>query len=189
MTVHEYGVQIQALAAGVTVAAPVHTVLGKAGKAAHTMMSAYTDDGILFLQKGDLVNALASFGYAQGWLEGSVFLGLVSPSSSPIWTDMDQMLDPPLLFHLREKVHRYHHLLAEGIAAVEPAPDGESILREGSDEILARAESALRRGRELWLDGKLMDALRWFAYGHGWLDVGARTGLFRITGRRDLFTV
>ncbi|MDD1679190.1 MAG: DUF357 domain-containing protein, partial [Methanomicrobiales archaeon] len=146
-------------------------------------------DGTLFLRQGDPVNAIASFGYAQGWLEGGKYLGLVSTPSPGSWTDLDAILDPSVLSRLQEKVHRYHRLLAEGISAVEPAPDTASYLWRGAGEILKQAESALRQGEQQNSAGKLPEALRWFGYGHGWLDVGARMGLFRITGRRELFTL
>jgi hypothetical protein len=28
-----------------------------------------------------------------------------------------------------------------------------------------------------------------YSYGHGWLDAGVRSGIFRITGNGDLFTI
>jgi hypothetical protein len=189
MTVRKYGIQMQELVATITCYAPDTTVLGIAGKTVYSMVCAYTDDGILFLRQGDLVNALASFGYAEGWLDGGVFLGLVGASAPVFGIHMEDTLEPSMLPGLVEKVHRYHRLLGEGIMAVEPAPDQASILWKGAREIMVRAETALQEGRQQCSAGNLLHALRWFGYGHGWLDIGARTGLFRILGRRDLFTV
>jgi hypothetical protein len=189
MIIPQYGMEMRERAPTIACHAPEESVLWRAGSTVRAMVYAYLEDGTLFLRQGDPVNALASFGYAQGWLEGGIFLGLVSASPLPPLSHIDDTLDAVLLPHLREKVHRYHRLLAEGITAVEPASDEGSILWRGAGDILEQARSALRRGEQQCLQGNFLEALRWFGYGHGWLDVGARTGLFRITGRRDLFTV
>lgn len=189
MTIQVYGLQIQDLIPTITCHAPSSTILGKAAITVYTMTRAYAEDGTLFLQQGDLINALASFGYAQGWLEGGISLGLVSASRLGMEASLEDMVDPQLLPRLVEKVYRYQRLLDEGIKSIEPAPDPESALWKGAREILMHAETSLQEGIKQISDGNLLYALRWFGYGHGWLDVGVRTGIFRITGHRDLFTV
>jgi Uncharacterized protein conserved in archaea len=190
MTLRAYGQQIEVAVFSMHCLAPDHTPLGKAGRVVHAMVHAYAKDGSLFLSQGDMVNALAAFGYAEGWLEGGAFLGLVNATPTrQSGGAFEQLQDPHLQPRLDEKVHRYHRLLGEAIQAIEPAPDEASILWKGCEEIQDRSASSLRQGVERCQEGKRWDALWWFAYGHGWLDAGVRTGLFRIVGRRDLFTV
>jgi hypothetical protein len=189
MSLQAYGQQIRAVVSTITSLAPDSTIFGKAGDTAHAMVRAYAEDGTLFLQQGDPVNAIAAFGYAEGWLEGGIFLGLIRDQGGRMSSSLEETLDPVHLPRLEEKVNRYRRLLAEGIMALEPAPDEASILWKGCEEILVRSEAALRQGTEWCSAGSLPDALRRFGYGHGWLDVGVRTGLFRIVGPRELFTV
>ncbi|MFW6448851.1 MAG: DUF357 domain-containing protein [Halobacteriota archaeon] len=71
--------------------------------------------------------------------------------------------------YLWSKTHEYEALLAADLAGASPAgPSGEACLE------MARAY--LEDGRH-FLDGDdLANALAAFAYGHGWLDAGARLG-------------
>ncbi len=189
MTLLHYGQQIQTTVSTIRCHAPESTTLGKAGTTVYAMVRAYAEDGCLFLRQGDPVNAMAAFGYAEGWLDGGIYLGLVSAQREEVPERVTETLDPSHQPRLVEKVHRYQRLLAAGIRALEPAPDAASILHMGCEEILTRAEEDLRQGSELCTAGMLPDALWRFGYGHGWLDLGARTGLFRIIGPRHLFTV
>jgi hypothetical protein len=189
MTIQTYRQQIQAIIPTISCHAPEGTILRKAGETVNAMVRGYVEDGALFLRQGDPVNAIAAFGYAEGWLEGGILLGLVSASIASIPVTLGETPDPMHLVRLEEKVYRYRRLLREGITAVEPAPEEGSVLRGGCEEILAQAQAALWRGTDQCSAGNLIDALCQFGYGHGWLDSGARTGLFRIIGRRELFTI
>jgi hypothetical protein len=189
MNLQTYEHQIRAVVPTITRLAPDSTILGEAGETAHTMVRAYAEDGTLFLRHGDPVNAIAAFGYAEGWLEGGIFLGLIRASTAGLSSSLEETLDPVHIPRLVEKAHRYHRLLSEGIRALEPAPDEASVLWKGCGEILVRSETALRQGAAWCSAGNFPDALRRFGYGHGWLDTGVRTGLFRIVGLRELFTV
>ena len=78
---------------------------------------------------------------------------------------------------LAEKTARYQELLAEALAAAEPA---ESADREAAEECAAMARAYLEDGRHFVEDGDPVNALAAFSYGHGWLDAGARLGLFDV---------
>lgn len=90
---------------------------------------------------------------------------------------------------LAEKTDRYERLLAEALAVADPAaPDG-SPLAEGAAECLEMAEAYLEDGRHFRDDDDPVNALASFAYGHGWLDAGARVGLLSVPRDGELFTV
>ncbi len=173
--------------AGVRITAPPDTPLGEAGATACSMVRAYTEDGGGFLATGDAVNGVASFGYAEGWLDAARALGFVVRGSQvpteplePLQGDTDR---------LTEKTERYHRLLQEGLSALEPASDSRSILWKSARHVLEEARSALEKGEEQIPSGSMAEALRLYSYGHGLLDAGVRSGIFRITGNRDLFTI
>jgi hypothetical protein len=81
---------------------------------------------------------------------------------------------------LREKTDRYERLLAEGLEVAEPVQAADSPLDDAADACLGMAESYLEDGRHFLADDDPVNALAAFSYGHGWLDAGARIGLFEI---------
>jgi hypothetical protein len=90
---------------------------------------------------------------------------------------------------LREKTDRYEQLLAEALAAAERVPPNSSPLGSVAEDYEEMARSYLTDGRHFREDGDDVNALAAFAYGHGWLDAGARLGLFDVPRDTDLFTV
>jgi hypothetical protein len=189
MNILSYGQRIEVLIPTIKCTAPEMTILSLAGETVFRMVEAYGRDGMRFLEQGDQINAVASFGYASGWFKAGAFLGLVIGDFAEGNDIIEDAIDPRETLRLQEKIDRYYRLLMEGIIALEPAPDGASILRKGADEILIQANSSLQEGREHRSGNQILEALRKFGYGHGWLDTGVRTGLFRISGNRELFTI
>ena len=90
---------------------------------------------------------------------------------------------------LAEKTDRYGDLLAEALAAAKPAPPAETPLADGAADCLAMAEAYLEDGRHFREQDDPVNALAAFAYGHGWLDAGARLGLLSVPRSGELFTV
>lgn len=174
---------------GVCCPAPQGTVLHHAGKTVCSMVAAYLRDGKSFYQKGDAMNALAAFAYATGWLEAGYTLGLIT---SPPYFSVHRngfTVELETSDRLLKKVNRYHRLMEQGIRSLEIAPDPASELVKGAEKVLEIASSALFRGIEYEGEHRPDRALWCFSYGHGWLDAGVRTGLFRIIGDRTLFTI
>jgi hypothetical protein len=50
------------------------------------MASSYYDDGIHFIEEGDLVNALVCFSYGHAWLDAGVKLGVFKVSDENLFT-------------------------------------------------------------------------------------------------------
>ena len=90
---------------------------------------------------------------------------------------------------LGEKTDRYERLLAEALDAAEPAAAEDTPLAAGARECLEMAEAYLDDGRHFRGDDDPVNALACFAYGHGWLDAGARLGLLSVPSEGELFTV
>lgn len=90
---------------------------------------------------------------------------------------------------LARKSAQYEEMLAEGVGAARIAARPESPLAEVAEEHLEMAESYLRDGRHFRADGDLPNALAAFAYGHGWLDAGARSGVLDVPDEIDIFAI
>jgi hypothetical protein len=90
---------------------------------------------------------------------------------------------------LSEKTQRYESLLADALSAAETVSPTESHLGEAAAEFEEMAESYLEDGRHFREQDDEVNALAAFAYGHAWLDAGARLGLFEVPTEGHLFTV
>jgi hypothetical protein len=81
---------------------------------------------------------------------------------------------------LAEKTDRYCGLLAEALDAARIAPPEDTPLRAAAKDCREMATAYLEDAKHFREDGDLVNALAAASYGHGWLDAGARLGLFEI---------
>ena len=77
--IHEY---LEASLSRSVGTAPQGTVLGDLAGKIRLMAHSYESDGLTFLASGDVVNALAAFWYALGWLHFGYAYGLITRSHS-----------------------------------------------------------------------------------------------------------
>ena len=89
---------------------------------------------------------------------------------------------------LEEKTERYEALLAAALDAAEVAPQEDTPLYGAALECREMAQSYLDDGRHFLEQGDRVNALASFSYGHGWMDAGARIGVFEVPVESDLFT-
>lgn len=64
-----------------------------------------------------------------------------------------------------------------------------SYLRQLAEDFLEMAESYSSDARRFAKEGDLVNAFACINYAHGWLDCGARMGLFDVSGDDQLFTL
>jgi uncharacterized protein len=155
------------------------------------MARAYESDGIRFFQKGDPVNALASYSYGFGWLHFGVSSGLLNisyPAACP-FKGLHEVLQSRYRKKLIEKTTRYAHLLDIARTSVKCSMDPATASYVFALRILCIADIYGRRGVYLLNAGDYEGALASFSYGHGWLDAAVMAGFFQIMVERDLFTV
>jgi hypothetical protein len=157
----------------------------------HAMAAAYESDGLTFCASGDLVNAMASFWYAFGWLHFGISYGIFTSPGKGACPDpgSNQRLPQESGEALDEKTRRYQRLLKTARTSVTCSPERQTVAGEFSDRIIFITGIFEQQGGRYILSGRNEDALACFSYGHGWLDAGVTAGLFRITRERDLFTV
>ena len=89
---------------------------------------------------------------------------------------------------LAEKTDHYEALLAEALAEARIAVPEGTPLRATAEEYREMAESYLEDGRHFREKADPVNAFAAFAYGHAWLDAGARMGVFEVPTEGDLFT-
>jgi hypothetical protein len=188
MRVARYGEILGGILEGVTPAAPAGTPLHRAAREAEEMAAAYLSDGRAFLAAGDLMNGLAAFTYAAGWLEASLSLGLLAGGPVPPLPAFPEEAGALAGERIREKRTRYRKMLAGALEALECSPDPGSPLYPVAAAFLGRAEALIGEGDRHASAGGEGDALACYSHGHGWLDAGVRGGLFRILHSRELFT-
>ena len=167
------------------------SVLAAVAGKIHGMAEAYESDGLTFCASGDLVNGMASFWYAFGWLHFGISYGIFAdpgPGSCPS-PGFNERLPGESREALDEKTRRYQHLLRTARLSVTCSPERETVSGEFSDRILFITGIFELQGSRYLSAGRTEDALACFSYGHGWLDAGVTSGLFRIQQERDLFTV
>lgn len=176
---------------GVTIQFSEQALLYPVASVIPEMGSAYLADGRSFSQKGDLVNALGCFCYGLGWLDAGISLGfLQAPDKGCHYGSWDvETLPESLAEHLAEKSARYQRLLSSALDAVEPSPEPESPLFPVAERIRLVSQTFLSEGERSLERGEKSRALALFSYGHGWLDAGVRSGLFRILSHREIFAL
>lgn len=172
---------------------PVTTPSGRIAETIRGMAQAYADDGGTFYRSGDRVNALAGYFYGFGWLHFGYASGLLTSPDQDItscpFKDSCETLDECYTEKLKEKTLRYQRLLDTARAAVETAPEQGTVSHDFALRVLVIVDVYRARGAWLVKNGTNEDALASFSYGHGWLDAAVRSGLFRITRDRAIFTV
>ncbi|MFO7925433.1 MAG: DUF357 domain-containing protein [Halobacteriota archaeon] len=90
---------------------------------------------------------------------------------------------------LEEKTDRYETLLSSALEAADIAPQEGTPLYEAAVEFREMARSYLEDGRHFRTQDDPVNALASFSYGHGWMDAGARIGVFVVPTDGHLFTV
>ena len=189
MKVASYGGVLEGLLRGISTPAPEGTPLHRAAREAEEMVAAYLSDGRSFLGAGDLMNGVAAFTYAAGWLEASLSLGLLAGGPVPPLPGFPEEAGGLAGERIREKRERYRKMLAGALEALECSPDPGSPLYAAAAALLGRAGDLLSEGDRLAGCGREGDALACYSHGHGWLDAGVRAGVFRVLHSRELFTV
>lgn len=80
--------------------------------------------------------------------------------------------------YFRRKTREYEALLARDLDAAEPVDADGAACQE-------MAAAYLEDGRHFLAENDLPNALAAFAYGHGWLDAGERTGVVNLDTPMD----
>ncbi len=89
----------------------------------------------------------------------------------------------------RKRVEEYINKTEKALEKLEISSPKRSHLKKISEDFLEMAESYLSDAIHFLENGKLDDAFACINYAHGWLDAGARLGLFDVKEDDVLFTL
>ncbi|MFH1134392.1 MAG: DUF357 domain-containing protein [Nanoarchaeota archaeon] len=89
----------------------------------------------------------------------------------------------------QEKMVRYLAITTEAIAKVKIAPEQKIEWKAAAEDFLDMAQRYLSDAKHFAQKGDLVNAFAAVNYAHGWLDAGARLGLFDVGHDSRLFTV
>ena len=90
---------------------------------------------------------------------------------------------------ITDLVERDIALTDRALRAVRIAPPERSHLRKVAEDFLAMGRAYFEDAKHFRDKGELEKALANVNYAHGWLDAGARLGLFDVGGDDALFTL
>ena len=90
---------------------------------------------------------------------------------------------------LEEKTDRYETLLSAALDAADISVPEGTPLHDAALAYREMAQAYLDDGRHFREQGDDVNALASFSYGHGWMDAGARIGVFEVPTEGHLFTV
>ena len=88
-----------------------------------------------------------------------------------------------------ERLDKYVALTSTALAKLSVAAPERSFNRRLADDFLTMARSYLDDAKDFTRKGELVNAFACVNYAHGWLDSGARIGLFDVGGDDQLFTL
>lgn len=88
-----------------------------------------------------------------------------------------------------EKVERYISLTSDALLKLKIAAPDRSFNRKLADDFLRMARSYFEDAKDFYAKGDLINAFACVNYAHGWLDCGARIGIFDVGGDDKLFTL
>ncbi len=88
-----------------------------------------------------------------------------------------------------ERVERYIQLTSKALDKAKTAAPERSFNRKLADDFMRMARSYFQDARDFAAKGDLVNAFACINYAHGWLDSGARIGLFDVGGDDRLFTL
>jgi len=88
-----------------------------------------------------------------------------------------------------EKIARYLDITSRALEKLKIAAPEKSFGRRLAEDFLNMAESYYNDARHFRDEGDLVTAFAAVNYAHGWLDCGARIGLFDVGGDDVLFTL
>ena len=88
-----------------------------------------------------------------------------------------------------ERVQKYIRLTWDALDKVEIAAPERSFNRKLADDFLKMAEAYFEDAKDFEAKGDLVNAFACINYAHGWLDCGARIGLFDVGSDDRLFTL
>lgn len=88
-----------------------------------------------------------------------------------------------------EKLEKYFDVTSRAIDKVKIVSEGKINFKEAAEDFFDMAKRYFSDAKHFKEKGDIVTAFAALNYAHGWLDAGARLGLFDVDGDSTLFTV
>jgi hypothetical protein len=88
-----------------------------------------------------------------------------------------------------ERIEKYLSITSEALSKAKIAAPEKSFNRKLADDFMKMAKAYFEDAKDFAEKGDLVNAFACVNYAHGWLDAGARIGLFDVDGDSRLFTL
>lgn len=88
-----------------------------------------------------------------------------------------------------EKLKKYFDVTGRALAKVKIAPEAKIDWKHSAADFLDMAQRYYSDAKHFASQGDVVNAFACLNYAHGWLDAGARLGLFDVGHDSQLFTV
>ena len=88
-----------------------------------------------------------------------------------------------------EKLDKYFDVTSRAIAKVKVVGKGKIDFKKAAEDFLDMAKRYFSDAQHFRKKGDIVTAFAALNYAHGWLDAGARLGLFDVGHDSELFTV
>ncbi len=89
----------------------------------------------------------------------------------------------------KEKLNKYFDITSKAIAKVKINSEQKIDWKEKAEDFLDMAKRYFSDAKHFQEKGNIVTAFAALNYAHGWLDAGARLGLFDVDGDSELFSV
>ena len=89
----------------------------------------------------------------------------------------------------REKLAKYFEVTGAALKKVKIAPEQKFEWKKAAEDFLDMAQCYYSDAKHFKEKGDIVTAFAALNYAHGWLDAGARLGLFEVGHDNKLFTV
>jgi hypothetical protein len=88
-----------------------------------------------------------------------------------------------------QRLDRYFDVTGRALKKVKIAPEKKILWKAKAEDFLDMAQRYYDDAKHFQQKGEWVNAFACLNYAHGWLDAGARLGLFDVGGDSTLFTV
>ncbi|MBD6955593.1 MAG: DUF357 domain-containing protein [Thermoplasmata archaeon] len=88
-----------------------------------------------------------------------------------------------------ERLKKYFEVTSSALKELEISVPEDTHLRDIAEDFLSMAKNYFRDAEYFYEKGDYVNAFGAINYAHGWLDAGARMGLFDVKGNHNLFTL
>lgn len=88
-----------------------------------------------------------------------------------------------------EKLKKYFDITSRALAKIKIVEKGTVNFKEAAQDFLDMAKRYFEDAKHFQKKGDIVTAFAALNYAHGWLDAGARLGLFDVDHDSELFTV